>query len=198
MRILMAASSLVIVLATSAAAQVDGMEFGVTVPVSTTGSVVQDFLVPGLGENATTLDEFELTFDAPWLSVFPQRGALSAGGTTVQFTIQPGSSRGNDPDHSIRRTYSVVRSAQHPYHPFSVPRGSLTGSARPAPSCWTMINSARGPAVDALAGTARCPHTIPRHCRAYRLTFTPTETTAPKSMHITIAVAATQQSAQRV
>src|SRR5687768_11699861 len=90
MRVLMAASSLVIVLATSAAAQVDGMEFGVTVPVSTTGSVVREFLVPGLGENATVLDEFELRFDAAWLSVFPQRGALSAGGTTVQFTINPG------------------------------------------------------------------------------------------------------------
>ncbi|HEU4887559.1 MAG TPA: matrixin family metalloprotease, partial [Thermoanaerobaculia bacterium] len=64
-------------------------EFSVSVPESASQTFKQDYLVPGFGETATSGDTFAITTDAPWLTVFPPSGALSAGGTTVQFTINP-------------------------------------------------------------------------------------------------------------
>lgn len=64
-------------------------QFAISVPEGTTESFVQNYLVPGFGETATSNDTFSIAVDAPWITVFPQTGALSAGGTTVQFTINP-------------------------------------------------------------------------------------------------------------
>ena len=64
-------------------------EFSISVPQGTTTTFTQDYLVPGFGDTATAGDTFAITTDAPWLTVFPPSGALSAGGTTVQFTINP-------------------------------------------------------------------------------------------------------------
>lgn len=64
-------------------------EFSISVPDGTSQTFTQPYLVPGFGETATTADAFIITTDAPWLTVFPSSGALSAGGTTVQFTINP-------------------------------------------------------------------------------------------------------------
>jgi Ig-like domain CHU_C associated len=65
--------------------------FAISIPAGTTQTVKQDLLVPGFGETATPGDTFSISIDAPWLTVFPQNGALSAGGTTVQLTINPAS-----------------------------------------------------------------------------------------------------------
>ncbi|MEO8379135.1 MAG: hypothetical protein ABI779_05685 [Acidobacteriota bacterium] len=65
-------------------------QFAISVPEGTTQTFVQDYLVPGFGESATSNDTFSITVDVPWITVFPASGALSAGGTTVQFTISPG------------------------------------------------------------------------------------------------------------
>jgi len=62
-------------------------EFSVSVPVGEPITFVQNYLVPGFGDTATSNDTFSITTDVPWLTVFPPNGALSAGGTTVQFTI---------------------------------------------------------------------------------------------------------------
>jgi Ig-like domain CHU_C associated len=64
-------------------------EFSISVPNGTTQEFTQPYLVPGFGDTATGGDTFAITTDAPWLTVFPQSGALSAGGTTVEFTINP-------------------------------------------------------------------------------------------------------------
>jgi Ig-like domain CHU_C associated/Matrixin len=64
-------------------------DFSISVPESATQTFTQPYLVPGFGETATAGDTFAITTDAPWLTVFPASGALSAGGTTVQFTINP-------------------------------------------------------------------------------------------------------------
>ncbi|HYC60124.1 MAG TPA: hypothetical protein VEK79_11225 [Thermoanaerobaculia bacterium] len=64
-------------------------EFSISVPQSTTQTFTQPYLVPGFGEIATAGDTFSIVTDAAWLTVFPASGALSAGGTTVQFTINP-------------------------------------------------------------------------------------------------------------
>lgn len=64
-------------------------EFSLSVPNTATQTFTQDYLVPGFGETATNGDTFSITTDQPWLTVFPPTGALSAGGTTVQFTIAP-------------------------------------------------------------------------------------------------------------
>lgn len=62
-------------------------EFSISVPEGVKQSFTQDYLVPGFGETATNNDTFSITTDVPWLTVFPSSGALSAGGTTVQFTF---------------------------------------------------------------------------------------------------------------
>ncbi|HET8796941.1 MAG TPA: hypothetical protein VFO89_04605, partial [Thermoanaerobaculia bacterium] len=41
------------------------------------------------GDTATPGDTFSIVIDVPWITVFPASGALSAGGTTVQLTINP-------------------------------------------------------------------------------------------------------------
>ena len=64
-------------------------EFSISVPDGTTQTFTQPYLVPGFGATATGGDTFAITTDAPWLTVFPPSGALSAGGTTVEFTINP-------------------------------------------------------------------------------------------------------------
>lgn len=64
-------------------------EFSISVPESAAATFTQDYLVPGFGNTATNNDTFSIVTDAPWLTVFPASGALSAGGTTVQFTINP-------------------------------------------------------------------------------------------------------------
>ncbi len=67
----------------------DSEQFGFSVPVGSTQSFTQDLLVPGFGETATVNDTFAIAIDVPWMTVFPASGALSAGGTTVQLTINP-------------------------------------------------------------------------------------------------------------
>jgi hypothetical protein len=63
--------------------------FSISVPDDASQVFTQDYLVPGFGEAATSGDLFSIATDAPWLTVFPTTGALSAGGTTVQLTINP-------------------------------------------------------------------------------------------------------------
>lgn len=67
----------------------DSADFAISIPFGTTTPVTQNFLVPGFGETATNADTFSIAIDVPWLTVFPASGALSAGGTTVQLTINP-------------------------------------------------------------------------------------------------------------
>ena len=67
----------------------NSISFSISIPQGTTEDVAQPYLVPGFGATATSGDTFNITIDVPWLSVFPANGALSAGGTTVQFTIDP-------------------------------------------------------------------------------------------------------------
>ncbi|HEV7768421.1 MAG TPA: hypothetical protein VGQ76_25710, partial [Thermoanaerobaculia bacterium] len=64
-------------------------EFSISVPQDATQTFTQDYLVPGFGATGTSSDVFAITTDVAWLTVFPSSGALSAGGTTVQFTINP-------------------------------------------------------------------------------------------------------------
>ncbi|HEY0158474.1 MAG TPA: hypothetical protein VGF28_14420 [Thermoanaerobaculia bacterium] len=66
-----------------------GNQFSISIPEGTTQPVVQNLLVPGFGSSATNGDTFVITDDADWLTIFPASGALSAGGTTVQMTINP-------------------------------------------------------------------------------------------------------------
>jgi hypothetical protein len=66
-------------------------EFSVSVPAGVNQGFTQDYLVPGFGETATSSDTFSITTDVPWLTIFPSSGALSAGGTTVQFTFNTSS-----------------------------------------------------------------------------------------------------------
>lgn len=63
--------------------------FAITVPQTATQPFTQDYLVPGFGELATPGDRFSITTDTQWLTVFPASGALSAGGSTVQLSINP-------------------------------------------------------------------------------------------------------------
>jgi hypothetical protein len=65
--------------------------FSISVPEHANQPFIQEYLVPGFGATATNNDTFSISIDQPWLTVFPASGALSAGGTTVQFTIAPGS-----------------------------------------------------------------------------------------------------------
>ncbi|HEX8172898.1 MAG TPA: immunoglobulin domain-containing protein [Thermoanaerobaculia bacterium] len=67
----------------------DGKDFALSIPVGTNQPLTQNYLVPGFGDKATNDDHFAITTDAPWLTVFPSSGALAAGGTTVQLTIDP-------------------------------------------------------------------------------------------------------------
>ncbi len=64
-------------------------QFAFSVPEGTATSFTQDLLVPGFDATATNNDTFSIVVDVPWLSVFPASGALSAGGTTVQLTVNP-------------------------------------------------------------------------------------------------------------
>ncbi|HVG22587.1 MAG TPA: hypothetical protein VND45_00400, partial [Thermoanaerobaculia bacterium] len=64
-------------------------EFAISIPLGTTAPFGQPLLVPGFGNTANGGDTFAILIDAPWLSAFPASGALSAGGTTVQLTINP-------------------------------------------------------------------------------------------------------------
>jgi hypothetical protein len=73
----------------TAAQPSNSSEFSISVPQDAAQPFTQPYLVPGFGETATASDAFAIVTDAPWLTVFPQSGALSAGGTTVQFTINP-------------------------------------------------------------------------------------------------------------
>jgi hypothetical protein len=66
-------------------------EFSISVPQESTQPFTQQYLVPGFGASATAGDTFAISTDASWLTVFPSSGALSAGGTTVTFTINPAS-----------------------------------------------------------------------------------------------------------
>jgi len=80
-------------------------EFVVGIPEGTTQTFTQDYLVPGFGDSATNNDTFSITSTVPWITVFPPSGALSAGGTTVQLTINPaGLSSG-----SVTGTINVTR-----------------------------------------------------------------------------------------
>jgi hypothetical protein len=81
------ATASTIVTATPSASSSD---FVIGVPAGTTQPFTIDYLVPGLGETATSEDRFNIVITGtPWLTVFPQTGALSAGGTTIQFTVNP-------------------------------------------------------------------------------------------------------------
>ena len=80
-------------------------EFVVGIPDGTSQPFKQDYLVPGFGASATNNDTFSLSSTVPWITIFPASGALSAGGTTVQLTINPaGLSSG-----SVTGTINVVR-----------------------------------------------------------------------------------------
>lgn len=67
----------------------NSLQFSISIPEGTDQLLTQDYLVPGFGETATAGDTFSIAIDVPWMTVFPAGGALSAGGTTVQFTIDP-------------------------------------------------------------------------------------------------------------
>jgi Ig-like domain CHU_C associated len=67
----------------------DASQFAISIPAGSTTTFTQPLLVPGFGATATNADTFAITIDVPWLTVFPASGALSAGGTTVQLTINP-------------------------------------------------------------------------------------------------------------
>lgn len=69
----------------------DSTSFSMSIPEGTNQSVTQEMLVPGFGDTATNGDTFSIQIDVPWITVFPQTGALSAGGTSVQLTIHPAS-----------------------------------------------------------------------------------------------------------
>jgi hypothetical protein len=62
-------------------------EFSIVIPDVVEGAVTFDYLVPGFGETANTADVFSITTGSDVVTVFPPSGALSAGGTTIQFTI---------------------------------------------------------------------------------------------------------------
>ena len=64
-------------------------DFAISVPFGATNPFTQDLLVPGFGDAAKNSDTFSISIDVPWMTVFPASGALSAGGTTVQLTINP-------------------------------------------------------------------------------------------------------------
>ncbi|HUR83060.1 MAG TPA: hypothetical protein VM733_20045, partial [Thermoanaerobaculia bacterium] len=64
-------------------------DFAISVPVGATNTFVQMMLVPGFGDTAKNGNTFAISIDVPWMTVFPASGALSAGGTTVQLTINP-------------------------------------------------------------------------------------------------------------
>lgn len=68
----------------------NSLEFSISVPEGANQPFTQNYLVPGFGETASNGDTFSITTDASWLTVFPSSGALSAGGTTVQLTVNPG------------------------------------------------------------------------------------------------------------
>jgi Ig-like domain-containing protein/matrixin len=72
--------------------------FSISVPEDINQSFLQDYLVPGFEDTSTNNDTFSIAIGqncrpdllpecVPWLTVFPQNGALSAGGTTVQLTF---------------------------------------------------------------------------------------------------------------
>ncbi len=67
----------------------DSDSFAFSVSVGSVQSFTQDMLVPGFGDTAHANDTFSITTDVPWITVFPPAGALSAGGTTVQITVNP-------------------------------------------------------------------------------------------------------------
>lgn len=67
----------------------DSDSFAFSVSVGSVQPFTQDMLVPGFGDTAHANDAFSITTDVPWITVFPATGALSAGGTTVQITINP-------------------------------------------------------------------------------------------------------------
>lgn len=67
----------------------DSLDFAISIPEGTSNVILQSYLVPGFDEAATNNDTFSIAIDVPWMTVFPSHGALSAGGTTVQFTIDP-------------------------------------------------------------------------------------------------------------
>lgn len=67
----------------------NSLQFAVSIPDGSNEPYTQDYLVPGFGETATNSDTFSISIDVPWMTVFPPSGALSAGGTTVQLTIDP-------------------------------------------------------------------------------------------------------------
>jgi hypothetical protein len=67
----------------------DSDAFAFSVSAGSVQSFTQDMLVPGFGETAHANDTFAITTDVPWITVFPPAGALSAGGTTVQITVNP-------------------------------------------------------------------------------------------------------------
>ena len=64
-------------------------DFAISIPLGTTNTFTQPLLVPGFGATAKNSDTFSISIDVPWLTVSPASGALSAGGTTVQLTINP-------------------------------------------------------------------------------------------------------------
>ena len=67
----------------------ESLDFSFAIPRTASGNLIQNFLVPGFGETATNDDRFAIEQLPPWITVFPPQGALSAGGTTIQFTIDP-------------------------------------------------------------------------------------------------------------
>lgn len=83
----------------------ESVDFSISVPEGTTQPITQQYLVPGFDSEANNNDTFAITTDVDWMTIFPASGALSAGGTTVQITINPA---GLEPG-SLHTTLHVTR-----------------------------------------------------------------------------------------
>lgn len=117
----------------------DSEQFAFSVPVGSVQSFTQDLLVPGFGDTATNNDTFSITLDVPWITVFPASGALSAGGTTVQLTINPtgleaGSTTGTIQINRTNGTAGKGVATHESAPPVSIPLGlSLVTPVSPDP-----------------------------------------------------------------
>ncbi|HYC92980.1 MAG TPA: hypothetical protein VEO54_27490 [Thermoanaerobaculia bacterium] len=106
----------------------DSTDFATSIPLGATVPFSQPLLVPGFGETASNGDTFSISIDVPWLTVFPATGALSAGGTTVQLTVNPATLEVGSTTATIRITRTPgttgsIRANDGPtttFSPFSV------------------------------------------------------------------------------
>ena len=154
-------------------------EYSIGIPAGTTQPFLQDFLVPGFGETATSADTFNLTLDAPWVSVFPATGALSAGGTTVRLTIDPtklktGTSRATLTVQTIQTARTATVAV--PIAVSLAPRISPIGRNASAQANMLIIPVAHADVVNSrFESDVRLVNTVPQTV-TYELSYTPTQT----------------------